>query len=368
MAFALFILTGILLKQKFQSPGEINGLKKIILNLALPAMIFVALIQVKIDTALLLSPVFAIAFNFALFYVTPFLLRFIGIRNRSRIGRTARILLPSLAPGLSCFPFISEFLGDIFLAKAAMADLGNKIFVLVILYIIAMQWYYQNNPGEVKTRASRIRELLLVLVKEPVNMVIAFALLFIGIGISLDQFPFFLRDVITRLSVIMTPLVLLFIGLAVKVKKEQFRIILSLLLMRAGIALLLVGIGTALLNIVLKENILFAVAFTLSACSFWPFVHISGVGSIELRNAGGEKTFDSDFALAILAFSLPLSTVLVLGLLSAGAYFSSPLHLITLAILLFGAGILPTLIKKLKYFGKLPSPLLQKFVPEEQKS
>ena len=52
------------------------------------------------------------------------------------------MLLPSLAPGLSCFPFIIVYLGDEYLALAALADVGNKIFVLILLYMLAMHWYH----------------------------------------------------------------------------------------------------------------------------------------------------------------------------------------------------------------------------------
>jgi len=41
--FGIFIIIGFFLKRKFNSKAEIQGLKKIILNLALPATIFIAL-------------------------------------------------------------------------------------------------------------------------------------------------------------------------------------------------------------------------------------------------------------------------------------------------------------------------------------
>ena len=47
LSFILFIVIGILLKSKFTSKEEVNGLKKIILLLALPATIFIALLKIK---------------------------------------------------------------------------------------------------------------------------------------------------------------------------------------------------------------------------------------------------------------------------------------------------------------------------------
>jgi len=51
--FIIFIGIGFILKRKFTTKAEIQGLKKIILNLALPATIFIALMGVEIDRNLL---------------------------------------------------------------------------------------------------------------------------------------------------------------------------------------------------------------------------------------------------------------------------------------------------------------------------
>ncbi|MEL6976459.1 MAG: permease, partial [Bacteroidota bacterium] len=134
LAFVCFILIGVLLKTKIKTKAERTGLKKIILNLALPSTIFIALMGVQIQWNLLFLPIMALALNVILFLVTPFFLPFLGFQKNTPEFKTARLLIPSLAPGLSCFPFVLEFLGESALANVAMADLGNKIFVLVGLY------------------------------------------------------------------------------------------------------------------------------------------------------------------------------------------------------------------------------------------
>ncbi|MEO0901886.1 MAG: permease, partial [Bacteroidota bacterium] len=143
ITFVCFILIGVFLKSKIKSKDEKSGIKAIILNLALPATIFIALLGVKVDWSLVFLPIIALALNVVLFLAIPYVLPLVGIEKDSSEFRTARLLIPSLAPGLSCFPFVLEFLGENALAKVAMADLGNKIFVLVILYIVAMNWHYR---------------------------------------------------------------------------------------------------------------------------------------------------------------------------------------------------------------------------------
>lgn len=176
LVFLLFIFVGYLLKSKFTGKAEVLGIKKIILNLALPATIFVALMGIDVAPNLLLLPLLALVLNFLLFYSFPFVLPLLGIQKDTADYRTARLLAPSLAPGLSCFPFVLEFLGEDYLAKAAMADLGNKIFVLVILYLFAMNWYLKLRKIKGKTGSSKIKDLLKAMVSEPVNIFILMAL------------------------------------------------------------------------------------------------------------------------------------------------------------------------------------------------
>ncbi|AZQ59936.1 permease [Maribacter sp. MJ134] len=348
ITFVLFIGIGILLKLKFKSKEELTGIKKIILNLALPATIFLALIGVKIDSALLSLPFLALMLNMILFLVFPYLIPLTGIAKNSPQYRTARLLVPSLAPGLSCFPFVIEFLGDEYLAKAAMADLGNKVFVLIILYLVAMNWYYRKRALKTTSNTKKIKSLVLAMISEPVNIFIIIALILVFFGFNKESLPFFISETISRLSLIMTPLVLLFIGLAVNIKKKQFSKLLALLFLRAGFVALLCGSLIMVCNIEVQNDILLLLAFGFSACSFWPFSHIALVDAQENRIAKSKRTFNSNFAVNILALSFPLSTVLILGILSSGSLFSSATPVFLLGAIFMSLGILPFIIKNIK--------------------
>tara|TARA_R110002020_G_scaffold154714_6_gene335327 strand:+ start:235295 stop:236440 length:1146 start_codon:yes stop_codon:yes gene_type:complete len=348
--FILFIGIGLLLKLKFDGKNEISGIKKIILNLALPATIFIALLGIKIDASLLLLPVMALVLNGILFFGFPLLLPLLGIYRNSPKYRTAKMLIPSLAPGLSCFPFILEYLGDGYLAKAAMADLGNKVFVLMILYLVAMNWHYKLQSQVVRSQASKLKSLFIAMISEPVNLFIAAALILLGFGLNIDSLPFVISDTLLRLSTLMTPLVLLFIGLAVKIRRKQFTQILSILLLRAGVVVLACTAFVYIFNVSVQNDILLMLAFGLSACSFWPFAHISAVGSQEEDLADGQKTFDGTFSINILALSFPLSTALILGVLSSGNTFYGILPLLILSGVLLFLGFIPVIFLKAQEF------------------
>ena len=58
--FFILILLGFLLKFKFNKPDFKNGLKLYILNIALPATIFISIVSVQINSKYLLFPLIAL--------------------------------------------------------------------------------------------------------------------------------------------------------------------------------------------------------------------------------------------------------------------------------------------------------------------
>ncbi|MBO0330784.1 AEC family transporter [[Muricauda] lutisoli] len=344
IVFLFFIFIGILLKVKFKSKEEITGIKKVILNLALPATIFIALLGIKVELHLLILPFLALGLNLLLFFAMPFILPLMGVGKGTSEYRTAKLLVPSLAPGLSSFPFILEFLGEDFLAKAAMSDLGNKVFVLFFLYLVAMNWHYSLQSSEKKNGGTKLKPLIKAMISEPVNVFIGAALVLLAFGLSMDSLPFFMSETLEKLSLIMTPLVLLFIGLAVKIKRKQFFQIFSLLCTRAALVLLISGIFVTVAGVEARNEILLTMAFGLSACSFWPYAHIAAVDSMEMDKKSKKRTFSSDFGVAILALSFPLSTMLILATLNSGSFFVNPLHIFLVAIVLLAVGFAIPLI------------------------
>jgi len=352
LSFVLLIVVGVLLKKKISKKEQLGGIKSLILSIALPATIFIALLKININPSLLSLPLLALGFNMIMFFSANYVLSFVGIKKGSPQLRTLSMLLPSLAPGLSCFPFIIEYLGEESLAWAALADVGNKIFVLIILYLVAMHWYQQIFASkEESNSSSRLRMLMISLVKEPVNLVIVTAIMMLSFGLNMSFFPEFLQDAIGRMSIMMTPLILLFIGLAVRVKWSEVKIILSLLLWRSGFAFCISALVLLIHPMASIPAALVMVIFPQSACSFWPFAHMSAIDHLESRKseekrAGKTTTFDSTLALNVLAFSLPFSTIIILTICSVGAFFTHPLHLFGIGVGFISAFLIPSIIQR----------------------
>ena len=241
LAFLLLILLGYLLQRKLGGKQDLAGLKVLILSVILPATIFVALMKVEVSVTMLWLPVLALLLNGALYAVSTRVLPRLGFAAGTKEYRTTLLLVPSLAPGLSAFPFILEYLGDGPLALAALADVGNKVFVLIILYMVAMHWFYrQRGAGsQAVNRREKLKDLGLSLLREPVNLVMVAAFLLLGSGLTIANLPVFLEDTVSRLAALMSPVILLFIGMAVRFKRQEMALILRVLCYRAGLAFLL---------------------------------------------------------------------------------------------------------------------------------
>lgn len=350
ISLLLMILLGIILRGKLGKEDQKKGLKAVILDLALPAMIFVALMGIKMDSELLLLPLLILGWNVLMFALGYYGLPLIGISPQSSQHRTWLLLFPSLAPGLSCFPFIIEYLGEESLAWAALGDVGNKVFVLVISYMLAMSWYYRVHQMNSGTNLEKIKSLLWAMLKEPINLVLISALLLIGLGVNFQNLPGFFQETVGMLKDIMTPLILIFIGISVVLKWDPIKKIIAILFLRAGVSLLISGLIVSVFQFSSSAAILFAVVFPLSSASFWPFAHMAAV--TQLESGQGEiirkKTFDMELAINILAVSLPFSTLLILGIFSTGEYFTIPSHILSLGGIFIAIPLVPKLFQALR--------------------
>ena len=352
LSLFLMIVIGFLLRNKIKSKDQKEGIKTIILSLALPATIFIALLKIEFEPSMIFVPLLVWCFNLMLYILVDKL----PIQSLFNVPisqhRVAILLLPSLAPGLSCFPFILEFGGELPFAMAALGDIGNKVFVLIIAYLIAMKWYFKNNMASKEQKGdSKLKDLLRALVEEPVNFVIVTAIVMLSLGLNFESLPGFITTNIDRLSVMMTPLVLLFIGISMKLTRQQAKIILSFLFFRSGIAFLFSSILLLSLPVQDPAIVLLIVVFPQSACSFWPFAHMASISELERKSdeSGKKGIFDLEFAMNILACSLPFSVILILAVYSSGEFFVNVTNtFISAGICLFFAAL--PLISHARFF------------------
>ena len=331
ISFFILIVIGILFRAKVKNKEQTDTIKTLILSIALPAVIFSALLNIDLSSSLIYPPLLVLSLNFILFLSVRWMLPAIMGKIPEADKRTLMLMLPSLAPYLSCFPFLSEFSDDTIIGLAAIADTGNKMFILIFLYFLAMYWAYGRQifgKKETKSNKNKLVDTLL----QPINLSILIALAASLLGIELETIPVYFQESLTYLRNLLTPTIMIFIGLAVKVKGKQLKSILGLLLWRSAIAFALSAMAIGLFNFNSIATVLLVVAFPQSSCSFIPYAQISILSNRKDKHQG---LFNPALALSILAISLPFSALTIVWIYSSADFFTSPLHLIGASVVAF---------------------------------
>lgn len=358
ISFLILIIIGVLFRSKVQNKEQTDTIKTLILAVALPAVIFSALLKIDLTSSLIYPPLLVLSFNFILFALVRWALPVLmGGKIDKTDTRTLMLMLPSLAPYLSCFPFIAEFSNDSIIGIAAIADTGNKLFILLFLYFLAMYWAYGKQVfGKQQGKSnSKLIDVLL----QPINLSIIIALTASLLGISLETIPVYFQESLAYLSDLLTPTILIFIGLAVKVKGKELKLILGLLLWRSAIAFFLSALLISLYNFNSLGVILLVVAFPQSSCSFIPYAQMTILSD---RLERDNKIFNPGLALSLLAISLPFSAFTIVSIYSSGAFFASPLHLIELGT---GAFLVSCLLLKQKVRNSHSVAALEREISKE---
>ena len=107
---------------------------------------------------------------------------------------------------------------------------------------------------------------------QPINLSIIIALTASLLGISLETIPVYFQESLAYLSDLLTPTIMIFIGLAVKVKGKDLKLILGLLLWRSAIAFILSALLISLYNFNSLGVILLVVAFPKVPVALFPML------------------------------------------------------------------------------------------------
>lgn len=340
--FLLLITLGYFLKKKFQDSTSMKALRSVILSVALPATIFLSTLDVDVKVDLLIFPFYALAINLFLLLVGYLLVRLQFIQLEVSKQRMFVLLFPSLAPGLSVYPFLEQFNGRDSLAWAAISDVGNKLFVLFGLLILAYVWCQKaaalkkGTAEKVGLKASDSRSLGLTLLCEPINAALIISLCLAKANFHSHSLPPSILDALQKLAAITTPLILIFIGLSIKSKSVAIIRILLVLAVRASLGLILSIIAFLLMHPTSSDVIMLLIAMPQASCSLWPLLHAFQINEHKLVK---QTLFDTEFGANLIAISFPFSCLVLLVAFCSGHWFVTLSHA-NVATLLSIIGIL----------------------------
>lgn len=206
----LIILGGLLRKIGFIGQDTVSDMKKIVLNISLPAVLIMTFAEISIESKYILI----IVAIFIACIITFSLGMLLGkILNKSNKYYPA--LFAGGETGMIGFSLFSAVYGADNIYKLAIVDFGAMVFVFFF-----MVNYLQKLNGKVST----IKELTLSFLKSPIIIAVAtgMAISFIGVeGLKSSPVINSVFDVLELLSGLTTPLICIAIGYELKINFKK---------------------------------------------------------------------------------------------------------------------------------------------------
>jgi len=222
----LLLAIGKLLNKKaFLSPETINEMKKLVVNLPLPAILFMSFLTMEIETSYFWFIPLLILIGLALFLIGSVLHKRLSIE-----GEYFPFLITGFEYGMIGVSLFSAAYGVDQLGKIAIIDFGQELFV----WFIYMALLTRRREG-----STNIKSLLRMFFTSPVILAIlsGITLNLLGAGKWLLQADF-MQGVFSTIQLIgslTVPLILIVVGYGIQLDRREFAYSLRVILIRLGI-------------------------------------------------------------------------------------------------------------------------------------
>lgn len=231
----LLIGLGVWLRWKqFVSPLGIQAIKKIVMDIALPALLFVTFLQTELKSEVfLLSAVVFVASSIT--FGMGFVLR--------KIQRISNPFYPSLfatyLTGPIGFPLFIAYFGSENFYRLAILDVGNSLFLFTVLTVFLSTVSCDMKSVEKKSVSTFLKNI----VKAPLALGTFFGIAFsvMGIGAAMEQHlvGVALLDFLQMLGGITVPTMLLVVGFELPFQFQNVKSVLLAVLLRMTMMLFL---------------------------------------------------------------------------------------------------------------------------------
>ena len=205
----LFGLGAVLRRTGFLAETTVADLRRLVLNITLPAALFLTFLRVSLEARYL--PIVAIVFAACvlMLLVGPFLTRGVGVTSWYG-GR----LLAGFEAGMLGYAIYGGVFGQEALFRFGIVDLGQVLFVFFVLATVLTRHATGRTPGA--------KEALLAFVRTPVILAIAAGVVGSAIGLApvLDANPLSsaVLQTLALLGAITTPVIAIVIGYGTRLR------------------------------------------------------------------------------------------------------------------------------------------------------
>ncbi|MGI6049608.1 MAG: permease [Clostridiaceae bacterium] len=247
----LIILGGFLRKSKFIEQNTITGLKKIVVNITLPATLFLTFTKTTFESRYIM-----IFLSVFLVCVVMLLLGTVIKKQLNPSNKYYPTIFSGFETGMMGYSLFAVVYGSANIYKLALIDLGQVIFVFFVLVS-----YLQKLNG----RSANAKELTLSFIKSPVilSVVLGIAVSFMG-DFSTISSPVFnsIFETLRLLSEMTMPLICISIGYELKINLK--------------------GIGGPLLATVIRMVLLLSMASAINEIVIDRFLNLDHTFKIAL--------------------------------------------------------------------------------------
>jgi predicted permease len=237
----LLFATGFLLqKLSFFKQSTILDLKKIVSNLALPALLFTAFVSLEFERKFLLVVVTMFVICLLM------LLAGLGIRKLLKIeSEYFPLLMAGFEMGMLGYALFLSIYGSENLSTFALVDLGQVLFVFLVLMGLLIQK---------KTGLQKKSELLKSFVSSPVIIAIIAGLAVSFLKQVIDPNIFFnsINEFLNITGSLTVPLIALVIGYELSIKKDGILLSLQTIIIRK----VLLAVLAIVVNLLIIRNVL----------------------------------------------------------------------------------------------------------------
>ena len=222
----LLLLIGKLLnKRAFLTPETINEMKKLVVNLALPAILFMSFLTMEIETAYFWFIPLLILIGITLYLIGLLLHKRLSVTNEY-----FPFLITGFEYGMIGVSLFSAAYGINQLGKIAIIDFGQELFV----WFIYMALLTKKREG-----STDLKGLIKMFITSPVilSIISGITLNLLGVPELLSQ-AIFLQGIISTIELVgslTVPLILIVVGFGIQLDRNEFAYSLRVILIRLGI-------------------------------------------------------------------------------------------------------------------------------------
>lgn len=243
----LFVLGIFLRRVRFAEVEHGQFLLKFMFFVTLPALVFLKISEVELDSRTLVLPLANIGVDVGCMLATLALAPFFNLR-RQTLG--AMLVCTMITNNAFMFPFILAIFGDAGFAYAVLFDFGNAVLTSTLTYALAFKY----GPD-----AHTSKTLITKTLKSPLvwALFIAVAMNFLTLPV-----PRVIGLMLEPLAAMTTPLILVSLGILFSPSLGQIRPLIATLVIRMGIGML---IGISIASLLGLQGLPFTIVVLCSA-------------------------------------------------------------------------------------------------------